>query len=68
VTFRGELAPEEDVDDGVWSAGPLWNNFGHRAAVLGMVFPRGRGSPFFAGHSERTWLDSVGLGEGVSTR
>jgi hypothetical protein len=32
--------PEEDVDDGVWSDGPLWNNFGHRAAVLGMVFSR----------------------------
>ena len=32
--------PDEDVDDGVWSDGPLWNNFGHRAAVLGMVFSR----------------------------
>ena len=31
---------DEDVDDGVWSDGPLWNNFGHRAAVLGVVFPR----------------------------
>jgi hypothetical protein len=32
--------PEEDVDEGVGSDGPLWNNFGHRAAVLGMVFSR----------------------------
>jgi hypothetical protein len=32
--------PEKDVDEGVWSDGPLWNNFGHRAAVLGMVFSR----------------------------
>jgi hypothetical protein len=28
------------VDDGVWSDGPLWNDFGHRAAVLGMVYSR----------------------------
>jgi hypothetical protein len=33
--------PDESVDDeGVWSDGPLWNDFGHRAAVLGMVFSR----------------------------
>jgi hypothetical protein len=31
---------DDDVDDGVWSDGPLWNNFGHRAAVLGMVYSR----------------------------
>lgn len=31
---------EDDVDNGVWSDGPLWNNFGQRAAVLGMVFSR----------------------------
>ena len=29
--------PEDQVDDGVWSDGPLSNNFGHRAAVLGMA-------------------------------
>jgi hypothetical protein len=31
---------DDEVDDGVWSDGPLWNNFGHRAAVLGMIYPR----------------------------
>jgi len=29
---------DDEVDDGVWSDGPLINNFGHRAAVLGLVF------------------------------
>jgi len=28
------------VGNGVWSDGPLWYNFGHRAAVLGMTYPR----------------------------
>jgi hypothetical protein len=33
--------PDDRVDeDGVWSDGPLWNDFGHRAAVLGVVFSR----------------------------
>lgn len=32
--------PDDQIDDGVWSDGPLWNNFGHRAAVLGMVYSR----------------------------
>jgi hypothetical protein len=31
---------DDEVDDGVWSDGPLWNNFSHRAAVLGMVYSR----------------------------
>ena len=31
--------PNDEVDDGVWSDGPLINNFGHRAAVLGVVYP-----------------------------
>jgi hypothetical protein len=31
---------DDNVDDGVWSDGPLWNDFGHRAAVLGIVFSR----------------------------
>ena len=32
---------DDRVDiDGVWSDGPLWNNFGHRAAVLGIIFSR----------------------------
>jgi hypothetical protein len=31
---------DDDVDDGVWSDGPLWNDFGHRAAVLGVVHSR----------------------------
>jgi hypothetical protein len=29
---------DDEVDDGVWSDGPLINNFGHRAAVLGLSF------------------------------
>jgi hypothetical protein len=32
--------PDEQVDDGVWSDGPLRNNLGHRASVLGMVYSR----------------------------
>lgn len=32
--------PDEHVDDGVWSDGPLGNNLGHRASVLGMVYSR----------------------------
>ncbi len=32
--------PDDEVDDGVWSDGPLIGNFGHRAAVLGMVYSR----------------------------
>jgi hypothetical protein len=33
--------PDDKVDeDGVWSDGPLWNDFGHRAAVLGMTWSR----------------------------
>lgn len=28
--------PDDKVDDGLWADGPLWNNFGHRAAVLAM--------------------------------
>jgi len=31
---------DDEVDEGVWSGGPLWNDFGHRAAVLGMVYSR----------------------------
>jgi hypothetical protein len=31
---------DDKVDNGVWSDGPLWNDFGHRAAVLGMVYSR----------------------------
>lgn len=30
----------DETADTVWSDGPLWNNFGHRAAVLGMVYSR----------------------------
>lgn len=32
--------PEDAIDDSVWSDGPLIDNFGHRAAVLGLA--RGR--------------------------
>jgi hypothetical protein len=39
--------PDDQVDDGLWSDGPLWNNFGHRAAVLGMVYSKvEEGLPF----------------------
>jgi hypothetical protein len=32
--------PEDEIDDTVWSDGPLINNFSHRAAVLGISYPR----------------------------
>ena len=32
--------PDEQADDGVWSDGPLRDNLGHRARVLGMVYSR----------------------------
>ncbi|MFL5340518.1 MAG: hypothetical protein ACJ8F7_10240 [Gemmataceae bacterium] len=32
--------PDDQIDDTVWSDGPLINNFGHRAAVLGMSYSR----------------------------
>jgi hypothetical protein len=32
--------PEDQIDDTVWSDGPLINNFLHRAAVLGMSYSR----------------------------
>ncbi len=33
--------PDDSVDDdGVWSDGPLWNDFCNRAAVLGMIWSR----------------------------
>jgi hypothetical protein len=35
----GSLSDDE-IDNGVWSDGPLINNFGHRAAVLGVVYAR----------------------------
>jgi hypothetical protein len=31
---------DDDVDDGVWSDGPLWNDFGNRAAHIGIVYSR----------------------------
>jgi hypothetical protein len=31
---------DADVDGGVWSDGPLLNNFGARAAVIGIVYSR----------------------------
>jgi hypothetical protein len=37
------VSDERVDDDGVWSDGPLWNDFGHRAAVLGMVYSRVKG-------------------------
>src|SRR5260370_382566 len=32
--------PDDQIDDTVWSDGPLINNFLHRAAVLGMSYSR----------------------------
>ena len=33
--------PDDNVDEeGVWSDGPLWNDFGHKAAVLGVIYLR----------------------------
>jgi hypothetical protein len=33
--------PDDRVDeDGVWSDGPLFNNFGHRVGVLGITYSR----------------------------
>ena len=32
------LSDEKVDEEGVWSDGPLWNDFGHRAAVLGMTW------------------------------
>jgi hypothetical protein len=32
--------PDDQIDDTVWSDGPLINDFGHRAAVLGMSYSR----------------------------
>jgi hypothetical protein len=34
------LSDERVDQDGVWSDGPLWNDFGHRVAVLGMTWSR----------------------------
>ncbi len=31
--------PDDEIDNGAWSDGPLINNFGHRAAVLGIAYP-----------------------------
>jgi hypothetical protein len=31
---------DDEIDNRVWSDGPLWNNFGHQAVVLGMVYSR----------------------------
>jgi len=31
---------DDEIDNGVWSDGPLWNNFGNRVAVLGVVYSR----------------------------
>ena len=30
--------PDDQVDDGVWSDGPLINNFGQQQAVLGLMY------------------------------
>ncbi|MCC9605625.1 hypothetical protein LOC68_22005 [Blastopirellula sp. JC732] len=32
--------PDDDIDDRVWSDGPLINNFGSRTAVIGISYSR----------------------------
>lgn len=32
--------PDDEIYEGVWSDGPLIDNFGHRAAVLGISYSR----------------------------
>jgi len=33
--------PDDRVDsDGVWSDGPLWNDFAHKVAILGVIYSR----------------------------
>jgi hypothetical protein len=32
--------PDERIDDGVWSDGPLRHTLGHRVSILGIVYPR----------------------------
>jgi hypothetical protein len=34
------LPDDKVAEEGVWSDGPLWNDFGHLAAVLGMTWSR----------------------------
>jgi len=34
------LSDDRVDEEGVWSDGPLWNDFGHRAAVLGVIYSR----------------------------
>lgn len=34
------LSDERIDEDGVWSDGPLWNDFGYKAAVLGVIYSR----------------------------
>lgn len=34
------MLSDDEIDDGVWSDGPLWNNFGPRAACLGISYSR----------------------------
>ena len=34
------LSDDRVDSDGVWSDGPLWNDFGHRVAVLGLIYSR----------------------------
>ncbi|MFZ4430133.1 MAG: hypothetical protein ACOYPS_07245 [Phycisphaerales bacterium] len=49
--------PDDKVDDGLWADGPLWNNFGHRAAVLAMVHSKAyEGSLFIIERANRLGL------------
>lgn len=48
---------DNDVDDGVWCDGPLRNNLGHRASVLGVVTSRsGEVVPFLVREATRMGL------------
>jgi hypothetical protein len=56
--------PDDKVDEeGVWSDGPLWNDFGHRAAGLGMIWSRVEEVlPFPCANSEFSWPNRFRLG------
>ncbi len=50
--------PEDRIDDGIWSDGPLIDNFGQQAAVLGIMFSKVEASV--------PYVFDVGLKHGVT--
>lgn len=48
---------DDEVDDSLWAEGPIWNNFGHRAAVLAMVHSQAHeGLPFIVERANQLGL------------